>query len=74
MKRLKMIRFSEAKELTKGEQKNLRGGTDGLTLACKCKCDGSTGEWLLYTSTGECSTLGSRPSEWCPGTATCWPQ
>jgi hypothetical protein len=73
MKRLKMIRFSEAKELTKGEQKNLRGGTNGLTLACRCRCDQTPDEWLVYTATGECNVLGTRPMDRCSGTATCWP-
>lgn len=54
MKRLNAIHFS-AKELTKGEQKNLKGGTKVLTAACRCTCMGSVGSWVSYTSTGVCS-------------------
>lgn len=71
MKKLKTIHFSAAKELTKGEQKNLKGGIDGLGVACFCQCDQGVGSWILYTSNGECTTLGTRPSEWCETTATC---
>ena len=55
MKKLNAIHFSAAKELTKGEQKLLKGGTDGLTAACRCTCLGSVGQWINYTSTGVCS-------------------
>ena len=54
MKKLKMIRFSEDKELTKGEQKNLRGGTNGMSYGCTCTCVRSTGQWTSYTSDGSC--------------------
>ena len=54
MKKLNAIHFSAAKELTKSEQKKLKGGTDGLIYACPCSCVRSVGTWFSYTSDGNC--------------------
>lgn len=54
MKKLNAIHFSAAKELTKDEQKNLKGGVDALIYACTCRCEESVGEWVSYTSDGKC--------------------
>lgn len=62
MKKLNAIHFSAARELTKGEQKNLKGGTDGLIYACICQCTDSIGVWKVYTSNGECPNYGPTSS------------
>lgn len=80
MKKLNAIHFSAAKELTKKQQKLLKGGTDGLTAACQCKChDVEFGtshvnaEWVSYTSTGDCSSLQikSMIDKYCYSGGTC---
>lgn len=80
MKKLNAIHFSAAKELTKGEQKNLKGGTEGVTVACQCTChDVEFGtshvnaEWTAYTSTGDCSTshILSMINQYCYSGGTC---
>lgn len=53
MKKLNVIHFSAAKELTKSEQKELKGGLIG-SVACRCWCEGSVGSWLSYTLSGTC--------------------
>lgn len=73
MKLKKFVLREGMNELHSSELKVLKGGTDGLTAACRCSCDEGVGEWILYTSNGECTTLGTRPSEWCETTATCSP-
>ena len=64
MKKLNAIHFSAAKELTKGEQKNLKGGTDGLIATCRCSCIGGSAVWTTYISHGECDE-NKNTSEWC---------
>lgn len=73
MKLRKFVLREGMNELHASELKLLKGGTDGLVAACNCKCDKGVGYWTLYTSNGECTTLGTRPSEFCETTATCSP-
>ena len=62
MKKLNAIHFSAAKELKKNEQKDLKGGVDGLIYACTCQCTDAVGVWVTYTSNGKCPNYGTNSS------------
>lgn len=63
MKKLGKINFSEAKEMTKNEQKKLKGGS---IYGCTCQCTDGVGVWHSYTSDGNCPGSGVS-TEYCGG-------